>query len=88
MQHPTFRQSHITCRRPPYEIRRVGWGQFTIVAHVVLKTGYSWISNDAIEAPDGAEKGFLPLEWGLDFSGYGGRGSMGVCRLKVRSDRE
>ncbi|KAH9826676.1 chromatin organization [Teratosphaeria destructans] len=29
----------------------------------------------------------LRLEWGLDFSGFGGTGSMGRCRLKVKCDR-
>jgi hypothetical protein len=30
----------------------------------------------------------LPLEWTLDFDGFGGKGSMGKYRLKVKHDRE
>lgn len=30
----------------------------------------------------------LPLEWTLDFEGFGGKGSMGRTKLKVKSDRD
>jgi hypothetical protein len=86
--HPTFRQNHIVKTRPPYAISRLGWGHFTITAQVVLKAGYSWVSEDAEDSPDGAVKGSLPLEWTLDFDGFGGKGSMGRCQLKVKNDRE
>lgn len=86
--HPTFRQNHIIRTRPPYAISRVGWGFFTLTASVILKPGYSWVSDDAQDSPDGAVKGTLPLKWTLDFDGFGGKGSMGRCRLKVRNDRE
>jgi hypothetical protein len=81
--HPTFRPSRVIRSLPPYEIRRLGWGFFTITAHVILKAGYSWISEEAERAPDGAEKGMLPLNWTLDFVGGG---SQGRCRLKIRSE--
>lgn len=86
-QHPTFRPNHVVRKQPPYEIRRIGWGYFTIVAYVILKRGYSWVSEDAETAPNGNPKSLLPLEWTLDFSGYGGRGSMGRCRLKIHAER-
>ncbi|ETS76156.1 hypothetical protein PFICI_11543 [Pestalotiopsis fici W106-1] len=86
--HPTFRQNRVVRQRPPYQISRVGWGIFTITASVVLKAGYSWVSDDAQDSPDGAVKGVLPLEWMLDFDGFGGKGSMGRCRLKVKNDRD
>lgn len=86
--HPTFRQPHIVRTRPPYAISRLGWGFFTITASIILKAGYSWVSEEAEAAPDGAAKGALPLEWTLDFDGFGGKGSMGRCRLKVRNDKE
>lgn len=86
--HPTFRQNHIIRTRPPYAVSRLGWGHFTITASVVLKAGYSWVAEEAQDTPDGAPKGVLPLEWTLDFEGFGGKGSMGRCRLKVRNDRE
>lgn len=86
--HPTFRPSHIIRSRPPYEIRRLGWGYFTVVAGVILKAGYSWVSSDAEDSPDGAPKGMLRLEWPLDFSSFGGKGAMGRCRLNVKNDRD
>jgi len=86
--HPTFRQNHVVKRRAPYEVSRLGWGHFVINATVVLKNGWTWVSEDAFDAPeDGARKGALPLEWTLDFEGFEGRGSMGRCRLKVRDER-
>lgn len=85
--HPTFRQNHIIRSRPPYTVTRVGWGYFTITASVMLKAGYSWLSSDAEDSPDGAEKGMLRLEWMLDFSSFGSTGAMGRCRLKVKSAR-
>jgi hypothetical protein len=63
--HPTFRNPRIIVQYSPYEIRRLGWGYFTIVAHVILKAGYSWVSGEAEDAPDGGEKGMLPLQWTL-----------------------
>ena len=82
--HPTFRQNHIIKTRGPYSISRIGWGHFTITTKVILKAGYSWVSEDAEDSPGGAAKGSLPLEWTLDFDGFGGKGSMGRCQLKVR----
>ena len=86
--HPTFRPSRIIRTRPPYEIRRLGWGFFTVVAYVILKAGYNWVSEDAENSPDGAEKGMLGLEWVLDFDRFGGRGSMGRLKLKVKNQRD
>jgi len=76
--HPTFRQNHIVRTRPPYQISRLGWGYFTITASVILKAGYQWVSEDAQDTPDGAAKGVLPLEWTLDFDGFGGKGKSTV----------
>ncbi|KAK6857114.1 hypothetical protein PG995_007301 [Apiospora arundinis] len=86
--HPTFRQNHVIRQRSPYQISRRGWGTFVITVSVILKAGYSWVSEDAQDTPDGATKGMLPLEWELDFDGFGGKGSMGRCRLKVKHDRD
>ena len=85
--HPTFRPSHIIRSRPPYSIQRLGWGTFNITAGVILKAGYSWVSTDAENSPDGAANGMLRLEWMLDFTAFGGTGAMGRCRLKVKNDR-
>lgn len=87
MKHPTFRPQRIVRQRPPFEIRRRGWGVFSVYAFIILKAGYSWLSPDAENAPDGAPQGALPLEWTLEFSGSEGRGSKGRIGLRVRSDR-
>lgn len=52
---------------------------------MILKTGYSWLSSDAEDAPDGGEKGLLPLEWALCFEGSG---AQGVCRVRVKRQKE
>lgn len=66
-------------------VARIGY--FTIVAGVILKPGYSWVSSDAEDSPDGAANGMLRLEWTLDFSSFGATGAMGRCKLKVKNDR-
>jgi len=43
------------------------------------------VSDEAEDAPDGREKGMLPLQWTLDFDG---RGSQGQCKVKVRRQKE
>jgi hypothetical protein len=86
--HHTFRPPRIIRTRPPYEVTRLGWGYFTIMAYVMLKPGYSWVSEDAQDSPDGAEKGMLGLEWTLDFGRFEGRGSMGRLKLKVKNQRD
>ncbi|KAF7185481.1 YEATS domain-containing protein 2 [Pseudocercospora fuligena] len=86
--HPTFRPNRVIRQRAPYEIRRLGWGVFTITAYVILKAGYTWVSEEAEVTPDGVPKGMLPLTWELDFLGFEGKGSMGSVRLKVKNDRE
>ncbi|KAK3686456.1 hypothetical protein LTR37_019806 [Vermiconidia calcicola] len=86
--HPTFRQNHIIRTRPPYSVQRLGWGIFAVEASCLLKAGYSWVSSDAEDSPDGALKGLLKLEWMLDFTSFGATGAMGRCRLKVKSDRD
>ncbi|KAI1621130.1 hypothetical protein EDD37DRAFT_612575 [Exophiala viscosa] len=83
--HPTFRNPRVIKQYPPYEVRRLGWGYFTIFVNIILKAGYSWVSSEAEDTPDGAPKGKLPLEWTLDFNG---RGSQGRLRLKVRKEKE
>jgi hypothetical protein len=88
--HPTFRPSHLRITQAPFEVERKGWGYFVVTAYVVLKRGWSWISEDAVEVEfrgDGV-KAKLPLDWTLDFTGHEGKGSMGRCRLKVRKEGE
>ena len=84
---PTFRDDHIVRPEPPYEITRRGSRPFVMMAAVVLRPDYSWVSEDAGHAPDGAPRGTMVLEWRLDFDGFGGRGSMGRYQFNVMNDR-
>lgn len=75
--HPTFRPPRLTLRNPPYEVRRLGWGTFTIEAEIVLKSPYSWVVDNA-----GTVQSALELTWELDFEG---RGRQGRVRAKVKN---
>ncbi|KAH7371425.1 hypothetical protein BKA66DRAFT_469790 [Pyrenochaeta sp. MPI-SDFR-AT-0127] len=75
--HPTFRPPRLTLRHPPYEVRRLGWGTFTIDAEIVLKAPYSWVVDNA-----GTQQSTLELTWTLDFEG---RGRQGRVRAKVKN---
>ena len=61
----------------------MGLGSFTIVVLVILKLGYTWVSEDAVASPDGYEKNMLPIDWTLDFHG---EGSQGRLRMKVKKE--
>jgi hypothetical protein len=63
-------------RAPPYEVRRLGWGTFTIEAEIVLKEPYNWVIDNA-----GSRQPGLELTWTLDFEG---RGRQGRVRAKVQ----
>ncbi|EAT87075.2 hypothetical protein SNOG_06011 [Parastagonospora nodorum SN15] len=71
---------HLTLRKPPYEVRRLGWGHFTLEAEIVLKEPYSWVVNDS-----GSRQAGLELSWALNFEG-GGR--QGRVRAKVKKFHE
>lgn len=86
--HPTFRPNRVIRARPPYSISRIGCRYFTINAAIILRAGYSWMSSDAEDSPDGAPNGMLRLDWTLDFGSFGGKGAMGRWRGKVKKDRE
>jgi transcription initiation factor IIF auxiliary subunit len=69
-------------RNAPYEVTRVGWGEFEVVAKVVLKHGWQWVHGDAqLEG----RKSVLAVEWMLSFEGMGAEGS---GRFKVRRERK
>lgn len=74
--HPTFRPPRLVLRNPPFEVRRLGWGTFTIEAEIVLKDPYSWVVDNS-----GPRQTDLELTWTLDFEG---RGRQGRVRAKVR----
>jgi transcription initiation factor IIF auxiliary subunit len=63
-------------RAPPYEVRRLGWGTFTIEAEIVLKEPYNWVIDNA-----GSRQPGLELTWTLDFEG---RGRQGRVKAKVQ----
>ncbi|KAF2025663.1 hypothetical protein EK21DRAFT_10197, partial [Setomelanomma holmii] len=74
--HPTLHPPRLVLRDPPYEVRQLGWGWFTIEAEIVLKEPYSWtIDNSGTRQPG------LELSWLLDFEG---RGRQGRVRAKVK----
>ncbi|PIA89291.1 hypothetical protein CB0940_07460 [Cercospora beticola] len=52
--HPTFRPNRVIRQRAPYEVKRLGWGTFAVTAYVILKAGYTWVSSEAENSPDGA----------------------------------
>ncbi|OAL47510.1 hypothetical protein IQ07DRAFT_119102 [Pyrenochaeta sp. DS3sAY3a] len=74
--HPTFRPPRLVLREPPFEVRRLGWGWFTIEAEIVLHEPYSWVVDSA-----GTRRSSLELSWTLDFEG---RGRQGRVRAKVK----
>lgn len=84
-QHPTFHNPGVVLQHPPFEIRRLGWGEFFIVAIVILKEDYGWVRPSTIDARDECLERKLTLEWKLDF---GHRGSQGSLRMKVRKEGE
>lgn len=78
--HPTFRPPRLVLRQPPFEVRRLGWGYFTIEAQIVLKEPYGWVKDGGERRHEGLE-----LTWTLDFEG---RGRQGRVRAKVRKVEE
>ncbi|KAK8037405.1 hypothetical protein PG991_000751 [Apiospora marii] len=84
---PMIKDNHIVRTRAPYQILRRGKSTYWIAVAVVLRPNYTWVSEEALDSPDGAARGTMVLEWMLDFEGFGGRGSMGRYKLKFRDDR-
>jgi hypothetical protein len=79
-QHPTFRPPRVVLRHAPYEVRRLGWGYFTLEAEIVLKAPYTWIIDNS-----GTRQRGLELNWTLDFTD---RGRQGRVRAKVKKLEE
>ena len=77
--HPTFRPPIVAIRHPPFEVRRLGWGVFTLEAVITLNEPYVWV-RDA-ESEDSKED--LRLQWTLDFEE---RGRQGRVRAKIRKE--
>ncbi|KAJ4359295.1 hypothetical protein N0V95_002306 [Ascochyta clinopodiicola] len=76
LKHPTFRPPRVVLRRAPYEVRRLGWGYFTLEAEIILKAPYSWVVDNS-----GTRQRGLELTWTLDFTD---RGRQGRVRARVR----
>lgn len=79
-QHPTFRPPRVVLHRAPYQVRRLGWGYFTLEAEVILKAPYTWITGNS-----GRRQRGLELTWTLDFTGDGRQGRV---RAKVKKLEE
>ncbi|KAF2450388.1 hypothetical protein P171DRAFT_402755 [Karstenula rhodostoma CBS 690.94] len=86
--HPTFNPPSLVLRDPPFEVRRLGWGYFSISATVVLKEGWEWIGGSEVRGELSDRKGALGLEWMLDFEGGGNQGRVraGVRRVGGYAD--
>lgn len=67
-------------RRAPYEVRRLGWGYFTLEAEIILKAPYTWIVDSS-----GTTQRGLELTWTLNFTD---RGRQGRVRAKVKKLEE
>jgi hypothetical protein len=67
-------------RRAPYEVRRLGWGYFTLEAEIILKPPYTWIVDNS-----GTTQRGLELTWTLNFTD---RGRQGRVRAKVKKLEE
>ncbi|KAF2635484.1 hypothetical protein P280DRAFT_484540 [Massarina eburnea CBS 473.64] len=74
--HPTFRPPRVTLSKAPFEVRRLGWGTFTLQAVIVLKNPYVWVQS----VEEDEKENELKLQWTLDFEG---RGRQGRVRAKV-----
>ncbi|KAF2472789.1 uncharacterized protein BDR25DRAFT_219293 [Lindgomyces ingoldianus] len=81
--HPTFRPPRLVLTQPPFEIRRLGWGWFTIEARILLKEPYSWITHGADQR---ARTQMLMLEWTLDFEGDGQQARVRARIKKIDGD--
>ncbi|KAH7071954.1 hypothetical protein BKA63DRAFT_376533, partial [Paraphoma chrysanthemicola] len=79
--HPTFRPPRLVLRNAPYEVRRLGWGWFTIEAEIILKEPYKWI----VENGRATQRG-LELTWLLDFEGRGRQGRVKGRVKKIEED--
>ncbi|KAJ4354204.1 uncharacterized protein N0V89_005938 [Didymosphaeria variabile] len=86
--HPTFRPPSVVLRDPPFEVRRLGWGYFSISATIVLKEGWEWIGGGEVRGELSDRKGALELGWMLDFDGDGRQGRIraGVRRVGGYAD--
>lgn len=80
--HPTFRNNLIILSKPPFEIRRFGWGSFSIKVEIKLKPAYNFLHT---QSEQGHGRGrTIPLDWTLDFYGNGSQGwvKMAIERTK------
>ncbi|KAK5051939.1 hypothetical protein LTR84_002742 [Exophiala bonariae] len=82
--HKSFRDHKIDLRHSPFEIRRWGWGTFTIFVEVILKPGYTILHDDATETTEKGLNNRMMLEWPLTFEDDGGQGKL---RVKVQKHR-
>ncbi|KAL1648266.1 hypothetical protein SLS61_006956 [Didymella pomorum] len=80
--HPTFRPPRVVLHRAPYEVRRLGWGYFTLEAEIILKEPYTWIVDNS-----GETQRSLELTWTLNFTDRGRQGRVRAKVKKLEEDR-
>ncbi|KAF2629047.1 hypothetical protein BU25DRAFT_490168 [Macroventuria anomochaeta] len=80
--HPPFRPPRVVLRCAPYEVRRLGWGYFTLTleTEIIFKAPYIWVVGNS-----GTRQRGLELTWTLDFED---RGRQGRVRAKVKKLKE
>ncbi|KAK8070543.1 hypothetical protein PG997_010746 [Apiospora hydei] len=69
---------------PPFRVAGSGSNTFSAKVTVVLKAGYIWDSEHAEDTTGGGYKRAVIAQWDMDFGSYGGKGSMGLWRLKFK----
>lgn len=83
--HKSFRNNKISLRHPPFEVRRWGWGYFTIRVEVILKPGHTILHDEAVDTTEGGHRNRLDLMWELNFDNDGAQGKLRVKIQKHRS---
>jgi len=68
-------------RRQPYQVRRLGWGYFTLEAEIILKAPYTWVPSAS-----GTRQRGLELTWTLDFTGDGRQGRVKAKVKRLEED--
>ena len=68
-------------RRAPYEVRRLGWGYFTLEAEIILKAPYTWVAGSS-----GTSQRGLALTWTIDFQDAGRQGRVRAKVKKVEQE--
>lgn len=72
--HDSFKHHRfVTLREPPFTKSSLGWGYFRFTSYITLREGWEWLSPDAVNSSskDRGPKDRLPIDWCLNFDGFG-----------------